>query len=129
MNERPILFRDSPCPACGVMLSASLLYKRKERGNMLEMKCRKCYGKSANYHESRVRDLETGLVCYPWRGEMDYDRMVCLNEAGEAIYLGERICGHADCINEDHVIVKVPGTWSRPKSGELKHKRKAKAVR
>ena len=126
MNDRPILFHDSPCPSCGKMLSAGLFYTRRARGNMLDMKCRKCFSKSLNMPKTRIHYVERGLVCHPWRGEMDYDQMVCLNDEGQPVYLGERICGHADCVNEDHVIVKVPGTWRRPNRGQLKHKRKAR---
>ena len=125
MNEPEFAYTDSPCPMCGFLLTANLLSKRRERGNMLDMKCRPCFRMTSNNHERRVKSRTTGLICHPWMGDMDYDQMVCLNDEGQPVYLGERICGHADCVNEDHVIVKVPGTWRKGNRGGLKQKRRA----
>jgi len=105
-------YGDSFCPLCNNYLNADLLAKRRDRGNMLGGLCRTCWNAGGDRTERRIVYKATGFVCYPWLGDFDYDLMQPMLD-GVAVCVGARICGHADCVNEDHVIVKVPGTWRK----------------
>lgn len=43
------------------------------------------------------------LRCTPHQGKIDAD-LNPVNELGQPIFVGERICGHKDCVNESHIL-------------------------
>lgn len=72
------------------------LYIRHTR-NSTEDRCKDCLAKPATL-------LRYGnLTCQPWKGDFDWDNMVCLKN-GKPYLVGERVCGHADCVNKKHVV-------------------------
>lgn len=60
--------------------------------------CRDCRVKPA-------KSIGYGLVrsCLPWSGEFDVDDNPLLN--GKLFLVGERVCGHRDCVEVSHIIV------------------------
>jgi hypothetical protein len=84
------------CERCGIEIDSKTIERRKGRG-ILDQRCYDCRVKQLN--EIKYN----GLICRPWRGEVDED----LNpiDGQLRLYLpGERICGHGDCVNKEHII-------------------------
>ncbi len=52
----------------------------------------------------RSTTVNTGeLKCIPWHGRFAPDLVTPLNELGEPILPGNRICGMLDCVNPEHI--------------------------
>lgn len=41
--------------------------------------------------------------CHPWRGMFAADDVTPIDDDGEKVLPGRRICGNSDCVNPDHV--------------------------
>lgn len=41
--------------------------------------------------------------CYPWHGNFAPDLITPIDEDGEPIILGIRLCGNDDCVNPTHI--------------------------
>ena len=42
--------------------------------------------------------------CRPWKGDFDDAALVCLDSKGRPFMVGERTCGHADCVRREHLV-------------------------
>jgi hypothetical protein len=84
------------CERCGISVSLITIESRRTRG-IEDSLCTDC-------RNGRYKQISYGdLVCKPWRGEVDEDLNPIDNHL--RLYLpGERICGHGDCVNKEHII-------------------------
>lgn len=88
------------CQRCGMVVRAETIERRKARG-IFDNLCSDCRnGKSyeINYGE---------LICRPWRGEVDED-LNPIDHTTQPFLPGQRVCGHRDCVNKDHIIPSAP---------------------
>lgn len=84
------------CERCGMSVTAATIERRKARGTYDGM-CSDCRSGRAN--EIKYE----GMVCRPWRGEVDEDFNPI--DAKLKLYLpGLRTCGHKDCVNKEHIV-------------------------
>jgi hypothetical protein len=88
--------RLEPCTQCGQPIPETTSAKRKERGNP-ETRCRDCLAVPVEYL------VYEGFKCKPWHGEFDWDLMQPIRE-GKPYRTGFRLCGHADCVAQSHII-------------------------
>ena len=91
---------DSPCARCGILIPWQTLAKRLSRGNT-EDRCRDCIPRDT---VNRVQAPGFKGECNPWSGDIDLDTMQPLKRDGSPHMPGIRTCGHADCVNRNHVI-------------------------
>jgi len=79
------------CAKCG----STFLVNRKRK--KLRMFCESC-------RVRRASTIQNGdLKCLPWHGKFDTDMVTPVNENGEPVLPGNRICGNADCVSPSHV--------------------------
>lgn len=84
------------CSRCGIELSESAIERRIARGNT-DNRCSDC-------RVGAAREIKyDGLVCRPWRGEVD-EYMNPIEENLRLYRPGIRTCGHRDCVAKDHII-------------------------
>jgi hypothetical protein len=84
------------CERCGIEIDERTIVRRKARGQD-DQRCSDC--RTQHLYEIKYE----GIVCRPWRGEVDED----LNpiDGQLRLYLpGIRTCGHRDCVNKEHII-------------------------
>jgi len=84
------------CERCGIEIDERTIVRRKARGQD-DQRCSDC--RTQHLYEIKYE----GIVCRPWRGEVDED----LNpiDGQLRLYLpGVRTCGHRDCVNKEHII-------------------------
>lgn len=55
--------------------------------------CESCRAKRA----TKISD------CLPWHGRFGADQVTPITEDGSEVMPGIRTCGHADCVNRDHL--------------------------
>lgn len=84
------------CQRCGMLVSLNTIERRRAR-KIMDSLCSDC-------RKGKANEISYGdLVCRPWRGEVDDELRPIDNHL--RLYLpGERICGHRDCVNKDHII-------------------------
>jgi len=91
------------CPQCGIEVCLNVVEKRKYRdaNDPLLNHCKDCRAtpaKSITYSHPIL-----GLIqCYPWAGELS-DDWYPVDDVGDLVKPGERICGHKDCMNRNHI--------------------------
>ena len=52
----------------------------------------------------RSSTVKTGdMKCLPWHGRFAGDLVTPLNDFGEPVLPGKRLCGMLDCVNPDHI--------------------------
>jgi hypothetical protein len=89
-----------PCTQCGYELSLESVAKRRLRGNT-DTLCPSC-------RSTKLLRIKYGNdYCTPWQGEFDLDTNTCIKN-GKPYMVGERTCGHFDCIAKAHVIIAEP---------------------
>lgn len=80
------------CRRCGFKWSVSA--ENKDRTDLLCKSCRVKPAKVIQYG---------GLRCEPHNGLFDEDDNP-IDAEGRLILVGERVCGHSDCVNPKHVV-------------------------
>lgn len=79
------------CAKCGF----TFLINRKRK--KLRMLCESC-------RVGRANTIQNGeLKCLPWHGRFDTDMTTPVDEEGNPVLPGERICGNNDCVAPSHV--------------------------
>ena len=79
------------CRHCGFVWTVAAEFK--DRTDLLCISCRAKPAKVVQYGKLR---------CEPHSGKFDQDDNP-IDEQGELILIGDRICGHRDCVNTKHV--------------------------
>lgn len=69
--------------------------EKRGRKDLLCISCRVRTAKTIQYGKLR---------CSPHQGQID-DQLNPLDDDGELLLPGERICGHKDCVNPAHIVV------------------------
>jgi len=54
------------------------------------------------------------IECHPYDGELD-ELWRPINAVGDLYRPGERLCGHKDCINSNHIITPAKGVVKQDK--------------
>jgi hypothetical protein len=85
--------RTYSCPRCGADVTGAALFKRQWRGDF-RRECRDCLAVPAQLEGK----------CRPWSGDIDLNTMQPLKD-GKPYMVGERTCGHLDCVAKAHVII------------------------
>lgn len=79
------------CKRCGFRWAASNARKNVEL-------CASCRARP-----SRTVVSDSGDRCKPWRGMFADDDVTPVDDDGAPVLPGVRMCGHTDCVNEDHI--------------------------
>ena len=60
--------------------------------------------KPKEYCEScRARKTNKIQDCLIWQGHYDSDQVTPIHDNGNPVMIGKRTCGHADCVNINHL--------------------------
>jgi hypothetical protein len=98
------------CRQCGIIISYEVWYKRKIRNRDNWDHCRDCIATprkiEVTFHPSLGR-----IECVPYVGEVN-ELWQPINAVGDLYLPGERICGHKDCVNKNHIRQPEPKTVS-----------------
>ncbi|CAB5218481.1 hypothetical protein UFOVP219_23 [uncultured Caudovirales phage] len=90
------------CIQCGADICVGAVLKRKVRGKHAHpdycVSCNARPMKALGYKHPVLGEI----TCYPWQGEID-DEAYPVDEFGVRVKPGERICGHNDCTNSNHI--------------------------
>jgi hypothetical protein len=79
------------CVRCGMTFEINR--KRKK----LRMLCESC-------RVTKATTIQNGdSKCLPWHGGFDLDMITPINEDGEPVLPGMRVCGNKDCVQPAHV--------------------------
>jgi hypothetical protein len=100
------------CERCGQIIPYSTWAKRKARNKDDWDHCADCTArpiKNINF----IHPILGLIRCIAYDGELD-DLWRPINAVGDLYKPGERICGHKDCVNSNHVIAP-----SKPVIGDL----------
>lgn len=92
--------QDSPCSRCGILIPWQTIAKRLSRSNP-EDRCRDCIPRDT---VNRIQARGVKSECNPWAGDIDLDTLQPLKRDGSPHMPGIRTCGHADCVNRNHII-------------------------
>lgn len=85
------------CERCGFVWTFRVEYQRRNYETTL---CKSCTAKPSSKARSRIMPT----LCVPHVGEFDLDTNQPLDDAGEPFMPGHRRCGHADCVNRNHIM-------------------------
>lgn len=80
------------CRRCGFVWAVN--NQKRGRRDLLCISCRMKPAKMLQYGKLR---------CIPHDGALN-DDLQPLDEFGELLLPGKRVCGHADCVNDSHVV-------------------------
>lgn len=69
-------------------------YEKRGRKDLLCINCRAKKQTVITYR---------GLRCEPHQGLVDQD-LNPIDEQGRLLKMGERVCGHKDCMNDSHIV-------------------------
>lgn len=69
-------------------------YEKRGRKDLLCINCRAKKQTVITYR---------GLRCEPHQGLVDQD-LNPIDESGRLLKMGERVCGHRDCMNDSHIV-------------------------
>jgi hypothetical protein len=90
------------CDRCGQIIPKSTWEKAKSRNKPDWDHCQDC--KATPKQKLVVNHPILGKIeCVPYTGELD-ELWRPINAVGDLYKPGERICGHKDCINSNHII-------------------------
>ena len=93
---------DMFCERCGQIIPKSTWEKAKFRNKPDWDHCQDC--KATPKQKLVVNHPILGKIeCIPYTGELD-ELWRPINAVGDLYKPGERLCGHKDCINSNHII-------------------------
>jgi len=93
---------DMFCDRCGQIIPKSTWEKAKSRNKPDWDHCQDC--KATPKQRLVVNHPILGKIeCIPYTGELD-ELWRPINAVGDLYKPGERLCGHKDCINSNHII-------------------------
>lgn len=80
------------CRRCGFKWAVNA--EKRGRRDLLCVSCRVKPATTIQYGKLR---------CSPHRGAVDHN-LNPIDELGQLVFAGERVCGHRDCVNPAHVV-------------------------
>lgn len=95
---------DYPCGKCGQGIPKTTVEKRISRGVVEWDLCEDCLREPTRAIIYKHPQLGQ-ITCYPHSGEVDA-LWRPVDALGELFRPGERLCGHKDCINLNHIVGK-----------------------
>lgn len=90
------------CKQCGIIITYEVWYKRKVRNRDNWDHCRDCNATPRKVEVSIHPSLGR-IACVPYVGEVN-ENWQPINAVGDLYLPGERICGHKDCVNSNHIL-------------------------
>ena len=95
------------CPRCGIDLTAEQVYKRKIRKVENAEYCRDCRDTRTEIRRDYkwTHPVLGKIGCWLWQGELNDDWWP-IDEDGQLVNPGKRLCGLKDCIKKAHIIEK-----------------------
>ena len=93
---------DYPCGKCGQGIPKTTVEKRVSRGMEKWDLCEDCLRLPARAIVYKHPQLGQ-ITCYPYAGDLD-ELWRPIDEFGVLYRPGERLCGHKDCINLNHIV-------------------------
>jgi hypothetical protein len=90
------------CRQCGIIIPYDVWYKRKFRNNANWDHCRDCIA-TPRKTEISIHPSLGRIECVPYDGEVN-ELWQPINAVGDLYLPGERICGHKDCVNKNHIL-------------------------
>jgi hypothetical protein len=102
--ENEILY----CIRCGQEVTAEQVYKRKLRNTENPEWCRDCRETKTEIPRRYkwTHPVLGQIFCLLWDGDLNDDWWP-IDENGELVSPGERLCGKKDCVKKEHVIQVV----------------------
>jgi hypothetical protein len=88
------------CNRCGILIAESVIERRRARGNM-STTCQDCTAKKTK------RIKYNGDYCEPHHGAFTDDDEP-LDDYGNRILPGPRVCNHKDCVRPSHCPRQTP---------------------
>jgi len=98
------------CNQCGIIIPYLVWYKRKSRNQASWDHCKDCIATPRKVEVSIHPSLGR-IECIPYVGEVN-ESWQPINAVGDLYLPGERICGHKDCVNRNHILKPEPKTVS-----------------
>ena len=80
------------CRRCGFKWAVNA--EKRGRKDLLCVSCRVKPATTIQYGKLR---------CQPHRGAVDQN-LNPIDDQGKLLYVGERVCGHRDCVNPAHIV-------------------------
>ena len=90
------------CDRCGQPVCWRVIAKRKSRKTENPDWCSSCLAKPVNRIAYKHPVLGE-IWCIPHEGDLN-DDLYPVTDLGELYKPGERICGHKDCVNSQHIV-------------------------
>lgn len=88
MQAMPVIIT---CERCGIEWEVNI--SRKYNNNI----CASCRSR-------RVQTIKSKFgICLPWHGYYAPDQITPVDEDGNPIAIGERLCGNLDCVQPSHI--------------------------
>jgi hypothetical protein len=93
------------CPRCGITTDKEQVYKRKIRNAVNPTWCRDCRDDRTEIRRSYkwLHPVLGKIYCLLWQGELNDDWWP-VDEDGQLVAPGERLCGLKDCVKQVHII-------------------------
>jgi hypothetical protein len=101
IDEQELRASDYPCTQCGQGIPATTIEKRKSRKDENWQLCADCVRVETRCIQY-IHPVLGKIFCYPHKGELD-ELWRPLDDLGGLFRPGERVCGHADCVNVRHI--------------------------
>jgi len=92
LGKRVLQDNQVECRRCGFKWAVNA--EKRGRKDLLCISCRVKPAKTIQYGKLR---------CTPHQGKLDAD-LNPIDDEGNFVLVGERICGHKDCVNETHIL-------------------------
>jgi hypothetical protein len=102
VDEQELRATDYACAQCGQGIPATTIEKRKSRKDENWQLCADCVRVETRCIQY-IHPVLGKIFCYPHKGELD-ELWRPLDDLGGLFRPGERVCGHKDCVNLNHII-------------------------
>jgi len=116
IDEQELRASDYLCAQCGQGIPATTIEKRKSRKDENWQLCADCVRVETRCIQY-IHPVLGKIFCYPHQGELD-ELWRPLDELGGLFRPGERVCGHADCVNVRHIRKNT--VFPKPLNREVK---------
>lgn len=92
----------SACDRCGQPVCRRVISKRLTRKSETPKRCFACLAKPV-VRIAYQHPVLGEIWCNPYEGNLN-DDLYPVDDLGELYLPGERICGHKDCVNSNHIV-------------------------
>jgi hypothetical protein len=115
-GTKPLEDKTMACVWCGIEIRMEVVHTRRSRNDVNPDSCRDCrdYRQRPGIMRKQYKWIHPSLgfiYCSLWLDELD-DQWRPIDEQGQLVRPGKRICGLKDCVKPEHVIAPTPATVS-----------------